>query len=667
MNKKQIIYIILGVIAVAAICWKTGVIDKTSEKEVESTVKMEEIGEQVADQTSESSKEEITEKALEKEEISTEEVSTEEKTEQKTEKPTKKETESGEITDELNKKMGKVVVKFKDGESVRESEINEEMDKLPDQLSERMSLKEIKSFLALKAAFDHVIVAEAKKEGLDQDPDLKAEIEKRKSTVAGMMLLNDKATELMTDQALKAHYDKIWEKSFKGTKEYSLKVITTSDKIAAENIAKMAVDEAKLNEAIEANRSQLKTMDLDNKPEASLPPEIINPVREKGKGAIVGPFSIRGVYMLFFVKNVRDAQKHDFSGKFKEEYKKIAMRDFISQVNNRKYQEQKVKFYDVNGKEVDIEKQSENMKSSAQSKEAPDSQFAVGKLNDETILARIGDTPIHAREVRKFFKLKSLQDDALVMMSQQFNMKLTDVLVYATKLVVDDRLLSKEAKETKYMDTPSVKEKIKELVKVELTRAYLKRHTKVSPEQIKKTYAEFIKAIPEEDKNDHEISMKMVFFPTKAEAEKVLSAINTGQQKFNEVFREKESADKSAIDFKYVTRRAVDPELWSILKRSATGACNQDVIETDGARFGLDGRNYAIIYVGDRRPVTLPSLSNPADKKYFEAMAYKQVAAKFVTTALQQAVVTIFDKSIQEMSADPSYGKMIEAIVSGNG
>ncbi len=482
-----------------------------------------------------------------------------------------------------------------------------------------------------------------------------------------MMLLNDKATKLMTDQALKAHYDKIWKENFTGTKEYSLKVITTSDKIVAENIAKIAIDETKLNEAIEANRSQLKTMDLDNKPEASLPPEIINPVRKKGKGAIVGPFSIRGVFMIFFVKDVKEAKKHDFSGKFKEEYKKIAMKDFIKQVSNKQYQEQRVKFYDLNGKEIDIDKQSESIKGSAKSKRAPDSQFAIGKLNDETILARIGDAPVYAKEIKKFFKLKSLQDEALVMMSQQFNMKLSDVLIYATKLIVDDKLLAKEAEESKYMETPSVKQKIKELVKIELTRAYLKKHIKISPEQIKRTYADFMNAIPEEDKNDHEISMKMVFFSTKPEAEKVLSAINTGQRKFNEVFRDKESVDKTAIDFKYVTRRVVDPELWAILKRSASGACNQDVIETDGAKFGFDGQNYAIIYVGDRRPVTLPSLSNPADKQYFEAMAYKQAASKFVTAALQQAVVTIFDKSIQEISVDPSYEKMLEAIIAGNG
>lgn len=663
MNKKQLIYIFLGAIAAGVVVWKsTFLVEKPVEK-VESQIN-----------------EEKTEKAIEKENVSSQTLpkseaidgkteKSEEKAEQKIEKQpatiNKKKEESADFTSELNKKTGKVVVKFKDGESIRDSEITDEMDKLPDQLSEKMSLKEIKSFLAIKAAFDHVVVSEAKKEGVDEEVEVKDEIEKRKDTVAGMMLLSEKAKKLMTDEALKAHYDKVWDESFKGTKEFSLKVISTSDKILAEHIAKAAVSEAKLNEIIESNKMKLKTMDLDKKPEASLPAEIISSVREKGKNAVVGPFPIRGVFMLFFVKDVKDAQKHDFSGKFKEEYEKIAMKDFIKQVNNEQYKVHNVKFYDVHGKEIDINKQTEDIKSSTKSKDVPDNQFEVGKLNDETVLARIGNEPVLAIEIRKFFKLKSLQDEALVMMAQQFNMKLNEVLVYATKLVVDDKLLAKEARESNYISTPEVKEKIKEIEKIEIARAYLKKYTNVSSEQIKKTYADFIKAIPEEDKNDHEISMKIVFFSTKGEADKALSSISSGQTKFNELFREKEAANKSAIDFKYVTRRTTDPELWSILKRASAGACYKDVIETEGARFGANGLNYAIIYVGDRRPITLPSLSNPADKKYFEAMAYQQVAAKFVASMLENAVVSIFDKTMQEITADRSYDKMLEAIVAG--
>lgn len=666
MNKNQLLYIILGLGTIGGICWKTGVFEEKNVEKTEDSVMKEDATNSVAtrDKKTFAEKEESARSSQENERAASEKaVLAESETHSEHEKELK--TEARDFTDELNNKTGKIIVKFKDGEFVRESEITDEMEKLPEQISERMSLKEIKSFLAIKSAFDHVIISEAKKEGIDQDPKVREEINKRKNTVAGMMLLNEKAQKLMTDEALKAHYDKVWEENFKGTKEFSLKVITASDKVLAENIVKVAVNETELNKILEANKLKVKAMDI-KKPAVSLPSEIINPIKDKGPNSCVGPFPVGGAYMVFFVKDVQDATKHKFSGEFKEEYKKIATKDFIKQVNDQKYKENSVKFYDINGKEIDIDKQNENIKTNAKSQDAPDDQFNIGKLNDETVLARIGATPVYASEIKGFFKLKSWQDESLIMMAQQFNMRLAEVLVYATKLVVEDKLLAKEVKETDYMSKPNVKGKMRELEKIEISKAFLKRHTNISPEQIKRTYADFIKAIPEEDKNDHEISMKIAFFPTKEQAEQTLSNINSGQIKFSEVFKEKELADKSAVDFKYVTRRTTDPELWSILKKSSVGTCYKEVIETDSSKFGVEGMNYAIIYVGDKRPVTLPSLSNPADKRYFEAMAYQQVAAKFVTGLLSASVVSIYGKSMKTIEAEPSYGKMIEAIVAGS-
>ncbi len=572
--------------------------------------------------------------------------------------------ESAQITESLNKKSGKVIVSFKDGSTVVESEINDEINKLPEQLSEKMSLKEIRLFLSIRAAFDHIITAEAKKEKIDKDPEVLTEIKKRQDTVAGMMLLNDKAQALMTDQALEDHYNKVWDENFKGTKEFSLTVITTADKSLAEKICNTVKDEPALRQFIDANKVNLKVMELDNRSEAALPPEILGPVKEKGANALIGPFPVRDTFMVFFVKSVADAKKHEFSGRFKEEYKKIALKDFMKKVNFEQYKRYKVRFLGLDGKEIDIEKQSELTKNRAVDKEPPSDQFNIGSLTDETVLAYIGNTPVTAKEIRLFFKLKSLQDEAFIMMAQQFNMSLSEILIYATKLVVDDKLLTTDAQSENYDKKPEVREKLAELKIVEISKAYLKKHVTVTPEVIRTTYNSFIQSIPEEDKNDHEISMKMVFFATKEAAGEALTSINSGKTKFNEVFKSHES-DKSAIDFKYVTKKTVDPTTWSILKRAAAGTCYKDIVEIDGSKFGIADMKYAIIYVGDRRPVTLPSLSNPGDKKYFEALAYQKEATSFVTNLFAKNINSIFSQPIKDVIADPVFTKMMEAMVAG--
>jgi hypothetical protein len=571
-----------------------------------------------------------------------------------------------EITESLNKKTGKVLAKFKDGETITESEINAEMEKIPDQLSEKMSLKDIKLFLILKAAFDYVVMKEAKKEGVDRDPKILEETEKKKITIAGMMLLNEKAEELMTDDALEKHYNEIWDTNFKGTKEFSLKVITTTDKDLADKIAKTVKDEKSLAQIVEVNKTNLKAMDLNNRPESLLPTEIIEPIKTKGENSVIGPFLVNKVFMLFFVKKIAEAKKHEFSGKFKEEYKKTAMSDFMQVVSIKLYKENKVKFLDVNGKEVDIEEHNKQIRSRSNKNSPPYEQFSLGKLKDDTVVAYINGSPVTASDIKTFFKLKSLQDESLLMMAHQFNMSLREILVYATKLVVDDKLLAAEVKATRYLSKPNVKEKIADIEKSEIEKGFLKKHISVSQEQVRKVFNNVIKSIPEEDKNDHEIAVKMIFFEGKEEAEQVLASIRSGSAKFNDLFKMKETSDKSAVDLKYVTKKVVPQELWAALKRSAAGACYKETIELDGSKFGVPNKDYAIIYIGDRRPLTLPSLSNPADKRYFETMAYQEMAVEFVISLLNDFVVSILDKSLSDVLSNSVAKKMIEAMVIGN-
>ena len=193
---------------------------------------------------------------------------------------------------------GKTVVLFKDGTKITDSVIKKEIDEVPEQLSAKMSLTEIRSFLAWKNAYKKVITEVALRSGVAKSKEISDLIEKRKRTVAGFMLLDEKSKELMTFEALKENYDKVWDKNFKGTKEFSLIAVTTADKNLADRIKNEVKSEDDLKKIAEANPSKINKLDMDSRPQGIFPSEVTSAVLKQGAKTIVGPFELKGSFMM---------------------------------------------------------------------------------------------------------------------------------------------------------------------------------------------------------------------------------------------------------------------------------------------------------------------------------------------------------------------------------
>jgi hypothetical protein len=409
------------------------------------------------------------------------------------------------------------------------------------------------------------------------------------------------------------------------------------------------------------NRDHVKVMTIENKLESELPPEMVAEAKRRGANSTVGPFVVRGVYMLFFVFKIDTAKKRKFVGSVKENYKKIAAADFAKKVLLDMYRENEVKFY-VSGKEVDVNKLIEDAKKESNSdQKQKTNQINIDEVTDDTVLATIGKLSITAKKVCDFYSVKSFKDNNFVAMSTQFNMPLSQVALNATKLVVDDTLLTIEVEKGDFKNKPEVKKIEKDVRDSCIAARYLKKHGKFTAEDTKAAYNEVIQAIPPEDRNENEVAVKMVFFKTKDEAEKNLGAINSGREKFSDLFKNKEN--NSAINLGYVNKKSVQPELWTVLKQLPTGVCCKSVIEVDGGEFGLVDMNYAIIYVGDKRPLQLPSLSNPEEKKYFEALAQQKAIFNYSLGLLKRNVVSIDGKPIEELAESQPFQKILGIVV----
>ena len=559
-----------------------------------------------------------------------------------------------------SKKEGKTVVLFRDGTNVTDVEINKELDNIPEQLSAKMSLSEIKSFLSWKEAYKKIMTEAAIKSGIMKSDSVRKLIEKRKETAAGFMLLDEKSKSLMSFDALQKHYNEVWDKNFKGTKEFSLVAVTTSDKAIADNIKGAVKDEQSLKKVLDANAANTKHMDMDSRPQGMFPPEISDAVLKQGANTVVGPFEVKGSFMLFYIKSVKDAQKKEFTETFAEEYKNVAAKEFIKDYTQGLYKKYDVKIFDVNNKVVDPF----NIINNKKKEQNQENLVKITKLKDDAILAKFKGGDISVKDLKEFFKVESLLDETFISMAQQFNISPEDVIVYAVKLVMDDKILAKEVKELKYDKSPKVVEKLIEVGNMEAQHAYFKENVKVKSEDIKKTFDKFIKSIPEENKNDNEISVKLAFFSTQEDAAHALKSISSGEEKFGSVFKDK-SGKKEALDLGYVKKAGTSPELWSLLKAGAPGACCQKIVELNSDQFGIKGKNYVLVYIADRRPITLPSLSNEAEKKYFQRLAEREKAVELAKSHLIAGIKAIDGKTIEDLNkANPEYvDRMISVLL----
>jgi hypothetical protein len=558
------------------------------------------------------------------------------------------------------KKDGKVVAEGV-GFTITDSEVNDKIKELPDQIISRMSLKEIRTFVTWQLVYEKVMTDVAKNSGVGKDAVVRDAINKRKSTVAGALLLQKEVEKAMTKGAVKAHYDDKYEKEIKGKKEVSLIAITTTDKNVASKL-KPLKNEEEVRKIIASNPANTKSMDLNDRLQDVIPPEILGEVLAKGAGNVVGPFDIRGTHMVFFVKKIDDAKKKDFNDEMYESYKQVAMRDFAADTLRSLYKKNNVRIFDVDKKEIDpFEIAKKNEKAETNQK---DLTAKLAKLKDEDVVASMDGKQLTVKDVKEYFKVTSLLDPTFVAMAQQFGIPVSEVIAYATKLIVDDWLLSQEVERLKYNKDPDVVEKLKEVENKELQHAYFKVNIKVNNSDVKLTFNEYMESIPEEDKNDNEISVKLVFFDTSEDASSALKSISAGEKKFGDLYKEKTSSDvKDGVDLGYIKKRGTPPELWTLLKKGASGACCKEVVEIDGSQFGLSGKNYALVFIADRRPVTLPSLSNEQEKKYFQAMAERKAAVVLAKKHIATHAKTIDGVSVETALKNPASDNMLQAFI----
>lgn len=556
-----------------------------------------------------------------------------------------------------------VVIKFKDGTKIKKSAILEELNDVSGQAQQKMSFNDLMLLFEVKQAYEKVITDEAKNKKLHEDEDVKKTLKDRQKAVGTYNFLNEQTEKLITKEKLKKFYDDTWEKHIKGTNQISLVLIQVADQKAAEKIKNEVKSEKDLNNIIKELQSKEKnniaTIPLEDYPESALPPEIIKEMKSKGENSIIGPFPIQGVFTLFFIKSFHKAKKKEFSDEMLPQIKQLASKEFSDEYIGSLIEKHKVEMYDLNGSKVDFKIKDKDKKDSKNNKKAP----MLSQIKDDQVIAKIGDKKLTIKEIYNMFNIKSLDNEIFGSLAMQLRISIEEVIQNAIRICIQDKLLSMEMEKVNYMETDKMKKICKEVEKQHLRNAYFAKTVKITDADAKKEYNKYIKMLKPEEKDDNEISVKLMFYKTEKEAEAAIKEYKGKPKKFTEDFKTRSTAKDKALDLGYIKRQEVPQQLWDVIKKCTPGTCVDKVMQMDGSAYGFDGNNFAIAHIGDRRPIKLPTFQETA--QMFRKVAEKMQAISICDELLLKNVTSIDGKSYKSIPEEMRH-KLLIAVIQGD-
>ena len=560
--------------------------------------------------------------------------------------------ENEQIKDESH-----VAVKFKDGTVINKGTVLKDLGEIGGQYQQKMSFNDLMTFLSLKYAYEKVITDEAKKAKLDEGEDFKKSLANREKALCTFSFLEEQADKLMTQKEIKKFYDDTWDKHIKGTNQVSLILIQAPSKAVAEQIKKEVKTEKDLEKTIKNlkdKNNNVGTIPLDDYPETALPPEIIKEMKTKGANAIIGPFPIQGAFTLFFVKSFHKAKKKELSDDMLPQIKTLASKEFANRYISSLIEKHKVEMYDLNGDKLDW---SNKGKKDKKSKPVP----MLSKIKETQVIAKIGDKQtLTMQDLYKMFNIKSLDNEVFGSLAMQLRISIEDVIQNAIKLCVQDKLLSLEVDSANYMNTDKMKKLREQVAKQHLRNAYFAKTVRITESDAKKEYNKYIKMIKPEEKDDNEISVKLMFYKSKTDAEAAIKEYKSKPQKLKEDLKARIADKKNAIDAGYIKRQDVPQELWNVIKKCTTGTCVPQALQIDGTLYGFEGNNFAIAYIGDRRPIKLPTFQETS--QMFRKVAEKMQAIAICDELLLNNVTSIGGKSYKSLPEEMRH-KLLVAII----
>lgn len=203
--------------------------------------------------------------------------------------------------------------------------------------------------------------------------------------------------------------------------------------------------------------------------------------------------------------------------------------------------------------------------------------------------------------------------------------------------LVDQHILTKAA-ESKGLDKdPKVQKQIKDACAAIVQKAELERRVEgmITADQKKKKYDELMSKI---DKNEQEIAFRMVPFKDAAAAEEALKKVQSGNMKFDELFK-RGGGIRGGGERGYARSRELPEAIWKTLSSTNKGQLASGVQSAEGAHW--------VMFVDDKRAIVLPKLDE-VEKELVQIMT-PEFAVEVLKTLRKEMHAKRFDVNGKEL------------------
>lgn len=492
----------------------------------------------------------------------------------------------------------KILAKFADGHIISQQDIANELTKIPQELQKNYSYADLTRIILEGKINEYVIDLYMKELKFEESPEAKIQLEKLRENVEQKAYLESKATHASTDD-IQDKYDAL-KKDFLQKKK--IEVLIRHIVVASQTEAAGLIKELKAKPS--EFKSTATKISLDQKTknkggelgyvsEGMFPKDFGEKIFSAKPGTVLEqPVPYEDKFSVIQVGESRAAEFPKLEV-LKDRIQEMLKAEQILKFLKNTRVKQKVKVFDLTGKEIDEP-------TSAESEKEPEKDIDVTRVDSNRILIDFGKEKFTVRDLKDFCKENNIE------FLYTANAKMYKQIIFQ---VCHSKIMKGAIKKEAIDKDPKVAKDFANAKPGMLRNLFIERQLEktLSDSEIEKTYKQIKENIP---KGEIEVLIRLIPFDSEKEALDALSQIKKNPSKFSEYVKKSKFDDIKKNDGylndkknAYITRKQLSKEAADVVLKAKSATLVPQVVHNILAGASIP---YAIVRVENKRDVQPP-------------------------------------------------------------
>lgn len=501
-----------------------------------------------------------------------------------------------------------IAARFSNQKTIAQKAVMERIKLLPEKVQKSLPLDQLYNLVLFVMIQEQLSYSAAVKEGYDRQDHVKHELEHLRDNIAQQYYLDQEGEKAVTEAAVKAQYEELI-KDFKPEEEVGLRhILVKTDAEAKDVLKRLAAGEQfdALQQTVSLDRRTLEKKGfLGYFRKKQLPKNEADAILKTNVGSVV-PVAIEVPKTGFSVLMVTEKRKSTPATlqQVRARIENILKKKQALNVIEKLYKKNDVVLFEPDGSKRSYQSIDERLEAIRDRQDHPQDAAArakekmLEKLENTTVVARVGA----AKQDVTFAQISQFIEKNRNMFQ---DLSPYEVYTSATEEYVNNILLSHELEKANVYDIPEVKQRIENATHALVSQNYLSTQAEkmLTKERL---HQEFDALMARFDKNDMEVSLKMIPVKSKEEGNKAIAALKKGDS-FDSVM-DKFCADQRFRDnhgeMGYLRKgqlKRLSQELFDAVMRAPKATILPTPIEVN--------KQILVVRVQDKKPVDPPTFA----------------------------------------------------------